>query len=125
MTLKDLTSRPTSRRSFLTALAAGGAATALAGCSTSTSPGGGGGGDGRRVSYFSWDNQEDSQPVLDLWNEQNPDIAVDFSNAPPVAEYIAALQTRVLSGTAADVFCIAAENKTNLIDGEHILDLVI
>jgi len=123
MTLKDLTSRPTSRRSFLTALAAGGAATALAGCSTSTSPGGGGGGGGQRISYFSWDNQEDSKPVLDLWNEQNPDIAVDFSNAPPVAEYIAALQTRVLSGTAADVFCIAAENKTNLIDGSAVVDL--
>ncbi|MEH3075678.1 MAG: extracellular solute-binding protein [Quadrisphaera sp.] len=112
----------TSRRAFLSALAASGAAAALAGCSTAGGGGNGAGG-GQRLSYFAWDNQQTSQPVLELWKKQNPDIAIDFSNAPPVAEYIAALQTRVLSGTAADVFCIAAENKTNLINGGAVTDL--
>ncbi|GAA4966920.1 ABC transporter substrate-binding protein [Kineococcus glutinatus] len=117
--LERLASTGTSRRTFLAALAAGGAATALTGCSTSTE--GGSGGDG--LSFFSWDAQASMQPVLDLWAEQNPDVPIDFSQAPPVAEYIAALQTRVLSGTAADVFMIAAENKTNLIDGKAVADL--
>ncbi|WP_165368338.1 ABC transporter substrate-binding protein, partial [Phytoactinopolyspora endophytica] len=53
----------------------------------------------------------------------NPDIRIEFSNSPPVEEYISTLQTRLLSGQAADVFIIAAENKTNLIEGEHVVDL--
>ncbi|WP_432545936.1 ABC transporter substrate-binding protein [Kineococcus sp. SYSU DK004] len=119
--LERLVAHRTSRRAFMTALAAGGAAGALAGCSTSGASGGGGGGDG--LAFFSWDDEAAMRPLLDLWAEQNPDVPVQFSQSPPVAEYIAALQTRVLSGTAADVFMIAAENKTNLIDGEAVTDL--
>ena len=55
--------------------------------------------------------------------QQNPGIKVEFSSAPPVAEYISTLQARILSGTAADVFAIAAENKTNLIDNGAVVDL--
>ena len=33
-------------------------------------------------------------PVIEQFEKQNPDIKVEFSNAPPVAEYIQALQTR-------------------------------
>jgi raffinose/stachyose/melibiose transport system substrate-binding protein len=63
------------------------------------------------------------KPVIDGFTAQNPGVRVEFSTAPPVAEYIATLQTRILSGTAADVFFIAAENKTNLIENHAVVDL--
>ncbi len=62
-------------------------------------------------------------PIITEFEKQNPGISVEFSSAPPVAEYISTLQSRILSGTAADVFVIAAENKTNLIDNGAVVDL--
>jgi raffinose/stachyose/melibiose transport system substrate-binding protein len=77
----------------------------------------------RTLTFFSWDNEEKMGPVIERFEQLNPGVTVEFSHAPPVAEYISALQARLLSGTAADVFLIAAENKTNLIDGELVRDL--
>jgi ABC-type glycerol-3-phosphate transport system substrate-binding protein len=80
--------------------------------------------DGRTtLTLLSWDGEEVMTPVLEAFEEVHPDITVEVSYSPPVAEYIQALQTRVLSGTAPDIFLIAAENKTNLIEGGHVLDL--
>ena len=95
---------------------------ALSACS---GPGSGSsGGDGSTtLSFFSWDGEEIMNPIIDAFEEENPDITIEYSTAPPVAEYISTLQTRVLSGTAADVFVIAAENKTNLIESESVVDL--
>ncbi|WP_154792003.1 ABC transporter substrate-binding protein [Occultella kanbiaonis] len=92
------------------------AALGLAGCSGETD-------DRTALSFFSWDNEETMAPIIAAFEEENPDVRIEFSNAPPVAEYISTLQTRILSGTAADVFVIAAENKTNLIEGQYVLDL--
>ncbi|WP_198663916.1 ABC transporter substrate-binding protein [Jiangella endophytica] len=88
----------------------------------------GGGGDSAEggdttLTLLSWDNEEIMTPLIDAFEQAHPDIAVEVSYSPPVAEYIQTLQTRVLSGTAPDVFLIAAENKTNLIEGGHVLDL--
>jgi raffinose/stachyose/melibiose transport system substrate-binding protein len=77
----------------------------------------------RTLTFFSWDNEENMRPLIERFEQLNPGVTVEFSHAPPVAEYISALQARLLSGTAADVFAIAAENKTNLIDGELVRDL--
>ena len=79
--------------------------------------------DNTTLTFFSWDNEKDMKPVIDGFTAQNPGVRVEFSTAPPVAEYIATLQTRILSGTAADVFFIAAENKTNLIENHAVADL--
>jgi raffinose/stachyose/melibiose transport system substrate-binding protein len=101
-------------------------AAALAMATAMTVPacgGGGGSDDGVTLSLLSWDGEEVMAPVLEAFEEAHPNIHVEASYSPPVAEYIQALQTRVLSGTAPDVFLIAAENKTNLINGEHVLDL--
>ena len=62
-------------------------------------------------------------PVIAGFEEENPDIRIEFSSAPPVAEYVSTLQNRLGSNTAADVFLMAAENKTNLIDGGFVEDL--
>lgn len=105
-------------RRTLAALAAVALALPLAACNSSAGSGGSG-----TLTFFSWDGEETMKPVIAKFEEQNPDLKIEFSNAPPVAEYISTLQSRILSGTAADVFAIAAENKTNLINGKHVVDL--
>lgn len=90
---------------------------AFAGCSAGDS------GDTTRLSFFSWDNEAAMAPVIDAFEAKHPDITVEFTTAPPVTEYISTLQTRLLSGTAADVFILAAENKTSTIEGGYALDL--
>jgi raffinose/stachyose/melibiose transport system substrate-binding protein len=77
----------------------------------------------RTLTFFSWDDEEIMRPLIERFEQENPGVTVEFSHAPPVAQYISTLQARLLSGTAADVFLIAAENKTNLIDGELVRDL--
>ena len=95
------------------------AATSLAACGGGTSSGDGSG----TVSFFSWDNQQTMQPVLDEFQKENPTIKVDFSWAPPVSQYISTLQTRLRSNTAADVFIITAENKVQIMNGKLAKDL--
>lgn len=106
-------------RSAGLAAAAVSAVLALAACS-------GGDGDAEgvtKITFLSWTGEEQMKQVIEAFQEDHPEVRVEASYAPPVAEYIQALQTRVLSGTAPDVFVIAAENKTNLIDGQHVVDL--
>lgn len=101
-------------------------AVALAGCGGSSSGGSGQDGSGQdtgTLTFFSWDSEQVMRPIIDEFEKQNTGIKVEFSSAPPVAEYISTLQARILSGTAADVFAIAAENKTNLIDNGAVVDL--
>ncbi|BDZ41406.1 ABC transporter substrate-binding protein [Paraoerskovia sediminicola] len=75
------------------------------------------------VTLLSWTGEEQMTPVIEDFEASNPDVKIEASYSPPVAEYIQTLQTRVLSGTAPDVFLIAAENKTNLIDAGSVIDL--
>lgn len=75
------------------------------------------------ITYLSWMGEEQMSEVIAAFEDANPGVKVEASYSPPVAEYIQTLQTQVLSGTAPDVFMIAAENKTNLIDGGHVVDL--
>src|SRR4051812_18807532 len=107
-------------RRTLAILAAAASDVALSACSGG---GAGSGGGNTTLTFFSWDNEETMGPLIDKFEKENDGITVKFSNAPPVAEYISTLQTRVLSGTAADVFLIAAENKTNLIENKAVRDL--
>jgi len=110
------------RSSIAIAAFAATAALTLTACGGGDSDGGGGDG-ATTLTLLSWDNEADMTPVVEAFEAENPDITLEVSYSPPVAEYIQTLQTRVLSGTAPDVFLIAAENKTNLIEGKHVLDL--
>jgi raffinose/stachyose/melibiose transport system substrate-binding protein len=94
----------------------------LTACTGGGGGGGGGGGEGT-LSYLSWETQEVMAPVIAAFEEAHPEIEMDVSYAPPVQEYITALQTRLLSGTAPDVFMMAAENRAQLIDGDFVVDL--
>lgn len=107
-------------RRTLAAIAVVGAVIALGACGAGSPAGADG---TTKLSFFSWDTQKTMAPIIAGFEKANPKIKVEFSTAPPVAQYISTLQTRILSGTAADVFSIAAENKTNLIDGGLVKDL--
>ncbi|BAQ32486.1 ABC transporter substrate-binding protein [Bifidobacterium scardovii] len=75
------------------------------------------------LSYLSWSNENDSKPYIDEFEKENPDIKIDFSYAPPTAEYIQTLQTRLVGNQAPDVFVITSENKAELIKNGYAMDL--
>lgn len=113
------------------AVAAATTIAALAACSNgngstgSTSSGAPGNADGKQttVSFLSWDNETTMKPFVDEFETENPDVKIEFSYAPPVAEYIQTLQTRLSAGTAPDVFIITAENRIQLMDQGLVTDI--
>ncbi|GIQ68224.1 carbohydrate ABC transporter substrate-binding protein [Xylanibacillus composti] len=76
-----------------------------------------------KLSILAWNNETEMKPVLDGFTAKYPHITFDFQFAPPVKDYIAKLQTMLLTDTATDIFIIAAENRNEVIDGGHALDL--
>lgn len=76
-----------------------------------------------KLSMLAWNNEKEMKPVIDGFKEKYPHITFDFQFAPPVTDYIAKLQTMLLSNTAPDIFIIAAENRNEIIDGGYALDL--
>jgi len=76
-----------------------------------------------KLSFLSWNNETEMKPVIDGFTAKYPNITIDFQTAPPVKDYIAKLQTMLLSNSATDVFIMAAENRNELIDGGYALDL--
>ncbi|CAM4317516.1 extracellular solute-binding protein [Paenibacillus alkaliterrae] len=76
-----------------------------------------------KLSLLSWNNETEMKPVIDGFTKKYPNITIDFQTAPPVKDYIAKLQTMLLSNSATDVFIMAAENRNELIDGGYALDL--
>ncbi|MGO4695814.1 ABC transporter substrate-binding protein [Paenibacillus sp. 2TAB26] len=76
-----------------------------------------------KLSILAWNNEKEMKPVIDGFKEKYPHISFDFQFAPPVKDYIAKLQTMLLSNTAPDIFIIAAENRNEIIDGGYALDL--
>lgn len=113
------------RRTFLASVAATGlAAPSLVACTSPKDTSGSGSPSQSTITFLSWDNQETMKPVLAAFSKAHPDITVKFTYAPPVPGYIQKLQTQVLSKQAPDVFLIAAENRTNLIQGKFVENLV-
>ncbi|CAM4513905.1 raffinose/stachyose/melibiose transport system substrate-binding protein [Paenibacillus endophyticus] len=76
-----------------------------------------------KLSILAWNNEKEMKPLIDGFKEKYPHITFDFQFAPPVADYVAKLQTMLLSDTAPDIFMIAAENRNEIIDGDFALDL--
>ncbi|WP_141506250.1 ABC transporter substrate-binding protein [Paenibacillus luteus] len=76
-----------------------------------------------KLSILAWNNEKEMKPVLDGFKKKYPHISFDFQFAPPVTDYIAKLQTMLLSDTAPDLFIIAAENRNEIINGGYALDL--
>jgi raffinose/stachyose/melibiose transport system substrate-binding protein len=76
-----------------------------------------------KLSYLSWSNEQASQPYIDEFEKENPDISIDFSYSPPTPEYIQTLQTRLVGNQAPDVFVITSENKSDLMNNDYVKDL--
>ncbi|WP_166244981.1 ABC transporter substrate-binding protein [Paenibacillus turpanensis] len=102
---------------------------AVVGCSTPAGTGPEGedskpkGGDKVKLSILSWNNEKEMTPVIQGFQAKYPNISFDFQHAPPVKDYIAKLQTMLLSDSATDIFIIAAENRNEIIDGGYAIDL--
>ncbi|MDR2374182.1 MAG: extracellular solute-binding protein [Bifidobacteriaceae bacterium] len=116
-------------RRFAPALAAAAAmAISLSGCGEPEDGGtgqetGGSQAETTTITLLSWTREPQMTPQLEAFAAAHPEVKIDVTYSPPVDEYIQTLQTRILSGTAPDVFIITAENKTNLIEGQYVLDL--
>ena len=76
-----------------------------------------------KISFLSWDSEQAMKPFIEEFEKENPDVAIDFSYAPPTAEYIQTLQTRLVGNQAPDVFIITSENKNDLIDNGYVMDM--
>ncbi|WP_285025437.1 ABC transporter substrate-binding protein [Plantibacter sp. ME-Dv--P-122b] len=91
----------------------------LAGCS-GAAPAASADGSGE-LTFFSWDNEEKMSPLITEFEEENPDITIKFSYAPPVQEYSDTLQKRLMAGNAADVFILG--NHAEQVGGGFVKDL--
>ncbi len=59
------------------------------------------------LTFMSWYNQEDMQPLLDAFNAQYPDVQIDFQNVPAANnQYTQRLQLLASSGELPDLFYI-------------------
>ena len=87
--------------------------------------GAGGGADGSKttLTFLSWSNEQTMRPYIDQFEQENPEIKVDFSYSPPTTEYVQTLQTRLVGNQAPDVFIMTSENKADLIKNGYARDL--
>lgn len=75
------------------------------------------------LTFLSWYPQEKYQPILDAFAAEYPDIKVEFQYAAPVADYLEKMQVLTSTGEVPDVFYIAAENKTEMIENGYCADI--
>lgn len=115
-------------------LAAG--AMALTGCSGSASPGASdpaasssgsaGGNPGKEVtlSYFTWNNEANMQPIVDVFQEANPGITIELSSAnnDPI-EYARTLLARASGNQLPDIFHMSLESRTEIINAGLAKDI--
>ena len=92
----------------------------MSGCSSSAGQASGG---TTTLTYFAWDTEPLMRPLMTKFEQENPNIKIKYSFAPPQAQYNATLQKRILSHTAADVYMIDGENRTALINNHVVTDL--
>lgn len=75
------------------------------------------------LSILSWYNETMSEPLMNAFKAKYPNVTVDYTYAPPVADYVEKLSTLLYSGAAPDVFYMCLENREDLIKGGYALDL--
>ena len=75
------------------------------------------------LSILSWYDETTSAPVIDGFKAKYPNVKVDYTYAPPVADYIEKLSTQLYNDQAPDVFYMALENREALTKGGYCMDL--
>ena len=76
------------------------------------------------ITYFSWNNEKLMKPVVDAFEDANPDISVELSTAQGQAnDYAQTLTTRVAGGQVPDVFHMSIETRTEILNAGLARDL--
>lgn len=75
------------------------------------------------LTFLSWYPQEKFQPILDAFAKEYQDITIEFQYAAPVADYLEKMQVLTSTGEVPDLFYIAAENKTEMIENGYCADI--
>ena len=75
------------------------------------------------LSILSWYDETKSEPVINAFKAKYPNVTVDYTYAPPVADYVEKLSTLLYTGSAPDVFYMALENREALTVGGYTMDL--
>lgn len=111
---------PTRALAAFTAIAA--ASVAFAACAGGPTSGDG---DGETtLTYYSWNNQEMMQPLVDAFEDANPGIQIDMSSANGgPAEYAQTLLARASGNQLPDIFHLSLETRNELIDGGVVRDI--
>ena len=111
-------STPTTRRSLSIVAALGAGALVLTGCSA----GGSGGSDGPvALDFWSW--APNTQQLVDVWNEENPDIQVKYTDAGGGKDSSAKLLTSSRAGNAPDIAAVEYTTLPSLIVADVPLDI--
>lgn len=75
------------------------------------------------LSILSWYDESKSAPVIDAFKAKYPNVTIDYTYAPPVADYIEKMSTLLYAGTAPDILYMALENREMLTVGGYLMDL--
>lgn len=75
------------------------------------------------LTILSWYNETLSEPLMAAFKAKYPNVTVDYTYSPPVADYVEKLSTLLYSGAAPDVFYMCLENREDLIKGDYVVDL--
>lgn len=75
------------------------------------------------LTFLAWYPQEKFQPILDAFAKEYPEIQIEFQYAAPVADYLEKMQVLTSTGEIPDLFYIAAENKTEMIENGYCADI--
>ena len=75
------------------------------------------------LTILSWYDESTSEPVMSAFKAKYPNVTVDYTYAPPVADYVEKLSTLLYTGSAPDVFYMALENREALTTGGYCMDL--
>jgi len=111
-------STPTTRRSLSIVAALGASALVLTGCSA----GGDAASDGPvSLDYWSW--TPNTQQIVDIWNEENPDIQVKYTDAGGGKDSSAKLLTSSRAGNAPDMALVEYTTLPSLIVADVPLDI--
>ncbi len=76
-----------------------------------------------KLTFLSWYPEEKYQPILDAFAKEYPGIEIEFQYAAPVADYLEKMQVLTSTGEVPDIFYIAAENKTEMIENGYCADI--
>lgn len=77
------------------------------------------------INYYTYRNQADVYPeeLIEKFEEQNPNIKVNYQVVKNLDEYLKTQQVRLLSGTDIDVTTVRPESIADYVDAGYLMDI--